>query len=339
MLHTQFPKLDLHLHLDGSVPPETLFQLAKEQGVPVPGETLAGYLEYLRRCAQCGSVNEYLKMFDLPVAVMQDGNSLTRVTRELICLLYRQNLAYAEIRFAPQLHTREGLDQRRAVEAVLEGHRQGMAERPDIDIGILLCMMCVGPETANWEANAETVETAAEYLGWGVVGIDLAGAEGIVPLRNFAPLFRRAAELCIPFTCHAGDSPGPDTVADALDFGARRIGHGHHIYQDPALVRRAAALGVTLEICPTSNIQCKTQPSYEAHPAKNLMEMGLGVCINTDNTTLAGVTLADEYEHCVHEMGFTYEDLLTMNRCAIRASFAPIEVKERILTGLKKAAQ
>ena len=101
MLHTQFPKLDLHLHLDGSVPPETLFQLAKEQGVPVPGETLAGYLEYIRRCAQCGSVNEYLKMFDLPVAVMQDGNSLTRVTRELICLLYRQNLAYAEIRFAP----------------------------------------------------------------------------------------------------------------------------------------------------------------------------------------------------------------------------------------------
>ena len=111
MLHTQFPKLDLHLHLDGSVPPETLFQLAKEQGVPVPGETLAGYLEYIRRCAQCGSVNEYLKMFDLPVAVMQDGNSLTRVTRELICLLYRQNLAYAEIRFAPQLHTRKGLSQ------------------------------------------------------------------------------------------------------------------------------------------------------------------------------------------------------------------------------------
>ena len=221
----------------------------------------------------------------------------------------------------------------------MEGRRQGCGARPGIDIGILLCMMCVGPETANWEANAETVETAAEYLDRGVVGIDLAGAEGIVPLRNFAPLFRRAAELCIPFTCHAGDSPGPDTVADALDFGARRIGHGHHIYQDPALVRRAAALGVTLEICPTSNIQCKTQPSYEAHPAKNLMEMGLGVCINTDNTTLAGVTLADEYEHCVHEMGFTYEDLLTMNRCAIRASFAPIEVKERILTGLKKAAQ
>ena len=99
---------------------------------------------------------------------------------------------------------------------------------------------------------------------------------------------------------------------------------------------RAIRQGVTLEICPTSNIQCKTQPSYEAHPAKNLMEMGLGVCINTDNATLAGVTLADEYRHCLDEMGFTYEDLLAMNRCAIRASFAPMEVKERILTALKR---
>ena len=174
MLHTQFPKLDLHLHLDGSVPPETLFQLAKEQGVPVPGETLAGYLEYIRRCAQCGSVNEYLKMFDLPVAVMQDGNSLTRVTRELICLLYRQNLAYAEIRFAPQLHTRKGLSQAGAVEAVLAGREQGLKECPGFDVGILCCMMCIGPETANWKENAETVEVTRAYLDRGVVGLDLA---------------------------------------------------------------------------------------------------------------------------------------------------------------------
>ena len=180
---------------------------------------------------------------------------------------------------------------RPAVVGVLAGRRQGCEARPGIDIGILLCMMCVGPETANWEANAETVAVAAEYLGQGAVGIDLAGAEGIVPLRNFAPLFQLAREKRIPFTCHAGDSPGPDTVADALDFGARRIGHGHHIYQDPALVRRAADLGVTLEICPTSNIQCRTQPSYRAHPAKALLDMGIAVPINTDNMALAGVSL------------------------------------------------
>ncbi len=332
MLHTQFPKLDLHLHLDGSVPPETLFQLAKEQGVPVPGETLAGYLEYIRRCAQCGSVNEYLKMFDLPVAVMQDGNSLTRVTRELICLLYRQNLAYAEIRFAPQLHTRKGLSQAGAVEAVLAGREQGLKECPGFDVGILCCMMCIGPETANWKENAETVEVTRAYLDRGVVGLDLAGAEGIVPLKNFAPLFQRAAELGIPCTCHAGDSQGPDTVRDAMDFGARRIGHGHHIYDDPELVRRAIREGITIEVCPTSNIQCMTQPSYGQHPAKKLLDMGLNVTINTDNMTFAGVDLEAEYGHCLGEMGFTPEDLVKMSENSIRAAFLSEENRLALLS-------
>ena len=335
MLHTQFPKLDLHLHLDGSVPPETLFQLAKEQGVPVPGETLAGYLEYIRRCAQCGSVNEYLKMFDLPVAVMQDGNSLTRVTRELICLLYRQNLAYAEIRFAPQLHTRKGLSQAGAVEAVLAGREQGLKECPGFDVGILCCMMCIGPETANWKENAETVEVTRTYLDRGVVGLDLAGAEGIVPLKNFAPLFHRAAELGVPFTCHAGDSQGPDTVRDAMDFGARRIGHGHHIFDDPDLCRRAVQEGVTLEICPTSNIQCRTQPSYGAHPAKKLLDMGISVTINTDNMVLAGVSLDDEYDHCLRDMGFVRDDLIRMNENAVRAAFLPEADKADLLARLE----
>jgi len=332
MLHTQFPKLDLHLHLDGSVPPETLFQLAKEQGVPVPGETLAGYLEYIRRCAQCGSVNEYLKMFDLPVAVMQDGNSLTRVTRELICLLYRQNLAYAEIRFAPQLHTRKGLSQAEAVEAVLAGREQGLKECPRFDVGILCCMMCIGPETANWKENAETVEVTRAYLNRGVVGLDLAGAEGIVPLKNFAPLFQRAAELGIPCTCHAGDSQGPDTVRDAMDFGARRIGHGHHIYDDPELVQRAIREGITIEVCPTSNIQCMTQPSYGQHPAKKLLDMGLNVTINTDNMTFAGVDLEAEYGHCLGEMGFTPEDLVKMSENSIRAAFLSEEKRLALLS-------
>lgn len=332
MLHTQFPKLDLHLHLDGSVPPETLFQLAKEQGVPVPGETLAGYLEYIRRCAQCGSVNEYLKMFDLPVAVMQDGNSLTRVTRELICLLYCQKLAYAEIRFAPQLHTRKGLSQAGAVEAVLAGREQGLKECPGFDVGILCCMMCIGPETANWKENAETVEVTRAYLDRGVVGLDLAGAEGIVPLKNFAPLFQRAAELGIPCTCHAGDSQGPDTVRDAMDFGARRIGHGHHIYDDPELVRRAIREGITIEVCPTSNIQCMTQPSYGQHPAKKLLDMGLNVTINTDNMTFAGVNLEAEYGHCLGEMGFTPEDLVKMSENSIRAAFLSEENRLALLS-------
>lgn len=98
-------------------------------------------------------------------------------------------------------------------------------------------------------------------------------------------------------------------MRDALDFGAKRIGHGHHIFDDPTLWQRAIQNGVTLEICPTSNIQCKTQPSYAQHPAKKLLDAGLRVCISTDNMTLAAVTLEDEYRHCVADMGFAPDDL------------------------------
>lgn len=338
MNEKHFPKVELHLHLDGSFLPETVWELGSAMGVAMPADTLEGYREYLRATQHCKSVNEYLERFDHPLQVMQDAPALTRITRELVELLSAQGMAYAEIRFAPQLHVQKGLTQRQAVEAVLEGRRQGMENCPDIEIGILLCMMCVGDESVNWAANRETVELAPEYLGRGVVGVDLAGAEGIVPLKKFAPLFRRASELGLPFTCHAGDSQSSDTVRDAMDFGAKRIGHGHHIYEDPALCRRAKAEGITLEICPTSNIQCKTRSSYAAHPAKNLLDMGIGVCINTDNMTLAGVELADEYRHCLEEMGFTAQDLVEMDRCAIRASFAPQAVKERILAALNDEA-
>lgn len=330
-----FPKVDLHLHLDGSVLPETAWELAQAQGLPMPADTLEGYRDFIRTAANCGSVNQYLKLFEVPLRVMQNAPALAHITRELIELLSGQGLCYAEIRFAPQLHIRGGLTQRQAVEAVLEGRRQALAHCPGIAIGILLCMMAVGDEKANWAANEETLTLTEEFLGRGVVGLDLAGAEGFVPLKNYAPLFAHARERGIPCTCHAGDSQGPDTVADALDFGVQRIGHGHHIYNDPALCRRAIAQGVALEICPTSNIQCTTQPSYADHPAKRLLDMGMRVTINTDNMALAGVNLDTEYDHCVTEMGFSYADLVRMNEHSVRCSFLPEEDKAPLLERLE----
>lgn len=324
-----FPKIDLHLHLDGSMLPETAWELAHERGIPMPAGTLEEFRTFLVVTADCRSVNEYLKRFEMPLSILQDKASLTRVTRELIELLAAQGLAYAEIRFAPQLHTREGLAQRDAVEAVLEGMRAGLANCPSIGIGILLCAMCVGTAEANAAENLLTIELAREFLGQGVVGADLAGAEGIVPLGDFAPIFAQARELGVPFTCHAGDSQGPDTVKAALDFGAKRVGHGHHIALDRSLCARAIRDGVTLEICPTSNIQCETQPSYEAHPLKRLIDMGVPCTINTDNMILSGIDLDKEYDHCINEMGLSYADLIRCNINSARAAF---------LDGARKAA-
>lgn len=335
MTKYDFPKVDLHLHLDGSFRVETMYELAKERNIELPGKTLQGYREWMNEHANAQDVNDYLKMFDPPTQVLQDKEALTRITKELIDDIASQGLRYAEIRFAPQLHTHKELSQADAVEAVLEGKRLGEEKNPSIKIGIITCMMCIGPETVNWEANSETVDVCAKYLGKGVVALDLAGAEGIVPLANFAPLFDKAKALNLPIISHAGDSQGPDTVKDALDFGVSRIGHGHHIYLDKNLCKRAADNHVALEICPTSNIQCKTQPSFKEHPAKELLEMGIPVTINTDNMVMARTTVNDEYDHCINEMGFEYKDLIRMNINSFEKSFAPKEYKEEMIEILK----
>ena len=337
MEQSKLPMIELHLHLDGAIPPETMWALAQEKGVPMPAETLEGFRHWLVETSDCADVNTYLARFELPLQLMQDEKSIARVTKDLMTELSRQGHIYDEIRFAPQLHRREGLTQRQAIEAVLEGRRQALAENPGYDAGILLCAMCIGPETVNMAENLETVRLAKEFLGRGVVGADLAGAEGIVPLQSFHPVFDLARELGVPATCHAGDSQGPDTVRDALSFGVRRIGHGHHIYDEPSLWEAAIARGVTLEICPTSNIQCHTQPSYREHPAKKLLDAGLRLCISTDNMTLAAVSLADEYRHCVEDMGLTPEDLGKMLVFAAEAAFLPEEKKQKLVARVREA--
>ena len=242
-----FPKAELHLHLDGSIPPETMWELAKKEHAELPTATLEEFRTWLKVTSDCSSVNEYLERFELPLQLLQKKENLSLVTESLIDVLAGQGYGLAEIRFAPQLHLRSGLTQRDAVEAVLAGQEAGLKKHPSLKTGILLCAMSIGPETLNMAENLETVRLTKEFLGKGVVGCDLAGAEGIVPLRSFHPVFDLARELNVPFTCHAGDSQGSDTIKDALDFGTKRIGHGHHLYDAPELWQRVRDSGATLE--------------------------------------------------------------------------------------------
>lgn len=329
-----FPKIDLHCHLDGAFNIETIYKLAKNKNIQLPGKTLAGYKKFLKDCSNADSVNDYLRMFDAPQEVMQDKQSLSLITKEVIEKLDAEGLAYAEIRFAPQFHTKEKMNQEDAVKAVLDGYKQAK-NHVKIKVGFILCMMCLGNEKVNLKENKETIEVCKKYLGKGVVGIDLAGAEGIVPLKNFASLFKKAKEFKIPMTCHAGDSQDWQTVKDAVNFGATRIGHGHHVYENPELCRLVAEKDIALEICPTSNVQCKTRQSYKLHPAQNLLNMGIRVTINTDNPTLTRSTLVQEYDHCIKEMGFEYEDLILMNINSVKASFMKKKDKEKLIKELE----
>jgi len=335
MTKYDFPKVDLHLHLDGSFRIESMYEMANERNIELPGKTLECYRKWMDEHADAEDVNDYLQMFKWPTAVLQDKDSLIRTTKELIEDIAKQGVRYAEIRFAPQIHTKKGLSQKDAIEAVLEGKRIGEQENPTIKIGIILCMMSFGKEELTHEPNKETVSIAHKFLDKGVVAIDLAGAEGFDPLITYKPLFDIAHKTNVPCICHAGDSPEWPTVKDAIDMGVKRIGHGHHIYENPELVREAAKKGIALEICPTSNVQCKTRKSYKWHPAYNLYKVGIPVTINTDNMVMAKTTLDEEYDHCINEMGFEYNDIIQMNINSFKHSFANEDYKKEMIEILK----
>jgi len=330
-----FPKVELHLHLDGAITPETLFELAKERGIPLPADNPEDLTPFVVVQKDCRSVNEALEKFKLPTEILQDKAALKRIARELTKRTADQGIVYAEIRFAPQLHTLKGISQKDAIEAVLEGIREGKQNK-DIEIGLILCAMSIASAQFNKEANLETVRLAAEMKDMGVDAVDLAGNEGLCPLSDFGYVFDLAKELGLKYTCHAGDSQPSGTVKTAIfDFGSRRIGHGHRIYDDKKLCEAAIEKGVTLEICLTSNIQCQSQPSYAEHPAKKLLSMGVAVTLNTDNPIISQVSLEEEYDIAMSEAGFTENDLIIMNINAVNASFMPDDKKEKLIKKLK----
>lgn len=336
-----FPKTELHCHLDGAILPSTLFELAKERGISLPGnarspEELTPYVIY---GPDCVSVNTYLERFELPTMILQDEAALERVAYELVIRQAEDGMIYCDIRFAPQLHTRKGMTQREAIFAVRRGIDRALIEVGDrITISLIICCMCVGPSDVNRDANLETANLAVELHKEGIVqAMDLAGAENIVPLIDFKEMFDIARDGGCPYTCHAGDSHPPEEVRTAIDvFKTKRIGHGHHIFRDKELLREAIEKGITFEICPTSNIQCQTQPSYAEHPIKKMFDMGARVTVSTDNPVIAGTSVDNEYDIIVRELGFTEKELIQMNLYAAEAAFCSEEKKKEICDEIRK---
>ena len=323
-----FPKIELHLHIDGSVPPATAWQLAKDQGLPEGDLSLE---EVTRRMViQPGENGTDFKEFDLPLAVMQTAPALRQVTADLIARLAGEGVCYAELRFAPQLHCEKGLTQRDAIAAVLAGVTAGEAACPDIEIGILLCAMGkLEPAAVNRAENRETVRLAAEFIAAGtqVVGVDLAGYEE--HLADYADLFALAAELGVPATCHSEFE-----VPQCLPFGTPRIGHGYQVAQRPDLAAAVKARGVTLEMCPVSSIVSYDLPEDGRHPLKILYDQGVRVTVNTDNLTVLGTSLEREYEYC-RRMGLCDRDLIIMNINSAEAAFLPPEKKAQLVARLR----
>lgn len=310
--------VELHLHLDGSLRPETVWELAKEQGVELPAKS-AEEVKYMMEVPEdCKTLEEYLERFDLPLLVLQKADAIERVTFELVEDLAKEGVEYAELRFAPQFSIKAGLTQDEVVEAAIRGAERGMKMYPQIRVGLILCCM---RGADNEELNMQTVETAKKYLGDVVCAVDIAGAEGLFPTENFAPVFAKVREYGVPMTLHAGEAAGPDSMKTALSFGTKRIGHGVAAINDPELIKRLIDENVTLEVCVTSNYHTKVVPAINMHPIHKLLEAGVHVTVNSDNRTCSRTTLQKEKEVLKEELGFTDEEIEKMQEYAWEARF------------------
>lgn len=321
----RFGQIDLHLHLDGSLSEDTIRKLAKRENVALPAETAEGLRSCLTVEPGCESLNEYLKCFDLPLAVLQTEENLSLAAYELGRELAKKGLRYAEIRFAPQFHTRKGLTQEEAVKAVLSGLHKAEKETEEAEEGqegfalrgILCCMR--GKEVH--EANKETVRIASRYLDGGVVAADLAGAEAVYPTGDFAEEFRYARSLGVPVTIHAGEAAGPESIWKALEMGAVRIGHGVRAVEDDKLMEELARRGTVLEMCPTSNLQTKAVRSLSEYPLREYLNRGIKVTVNSDNMTVSDTWVGKEFALLSREYGLTEEEAGKLLANARRAAF------------------
>jgi adenosine deaminase len=172
------------------------------------------------------------------------------------------------------------------------------------------------------EANVATVELAKKYLGKGVVALDLAGDESRFPTRTFEQPFMLAVKYKIPFTLHAGEASGPESISEALTLGAERIGHGTNLIKDKELMARFKNENITLEVCVTSNVQTAVVNNIESHPVSEFYKNGLNVTINTDDRSVSGIDLTGEYDIFANRLGFGAEGLVTVIRNGIDSLFA-----------------
>lgn len=296
--------IDLHLHFDGSLPIDSVWEQLQKQSISTDITDKEMLRERMVCPIDCKSLNEYLEKFPLPLSVLQTKEGIKECMSDLVKLLDSEKMLYAEIRFAPQLHLQKGLTQEEVVLAAIEGAESGMLGAK-VKVQLILCCM---RGTDNHEANVETVHLTKQYLNKGVCACDLAGAEALFATDDYEDLFVLAKELDVPYTIHAGEADGPTSIKAAIRFGAKRLGHGVRAAEDAALVNELADSGICLECCPISNVQTKAVEDIQNHPIKEFLYRGLMVTVNTDNRTISETNIAKEIAFLREHLGLTIEE-------------------------------
>jgi adenosine deaminase len=335
------PKVMLHDHLDGGLRPGTVIDLADDIGYPdLPTHDPAELARILTAGANRGHLNLYLDAFRHTVGVMQTRDALYRVAREAAEDLADDGVVYAEIRFAPELHTELGLTLDEVVHAVLDGFSDGSGDR--IQVRALLTAMRTAAR------SQEIAELAVRHRDNGVVGFDIAGAEAGWPPSRHLDAFQYIHRENFHVTIHAGEGFGLPSIWEAVQYcGAERLGHGVRLVEDIKVAGDGAVtLGrlasyirdrrIPLEMCPTSNVQTGAAESIETHPLRLLRQLQFRVTVNTDNRLMSQVTLTDEFAVLVREFGYDWSDLQWFTVNAMKSAFAPFDERLELINGVLK---
>jgi len=314
----RMPKPELHVHLDGSLRPATLADLARDQKIKLPTTDLAELTDYLQ-VHDARNLMDYLQRFDVTLSVLQVPEALERVTYELVEDGAADGVRYMEIRYSPILCTKKGMPLTEAVEAPLRGMR-----RAEKDFGVKTGLIICGIRNMSPATSMDLANLTVAFKGKGVVAFDLAGAEYNYPAKKHREAFYTVVNANIAATIHAGEAYGPESIAQALHYcHADRIGHGTRLFEDPDLERYVNDRRVPLEVCVTCNVQTHAVPSMEQHPVRRYFDLGLVVCLNTDNRLMSATTVTDEYWLAHTRLGFSREEIERMILYGFESAFLP----------------
>jgi adenosine deaminase len=327
----RLPKAELHVHLDGSLRPETLVELATQQGVTLPTTDVKALAQYMH-VTDARNLVDYLARFEVTLSVLQTPEALERATYELIEDSAKENVRYLEIRYSPILNTRGGMPLTEAVEAPLRGLKR--AER---DFGVKAQLIICGIRNMSPEVSLELANLTVAYKGRGVVAFDLAGAEYNFPAKKHKEAFYTVIDHNMATTVHAGEAYGAESIHQALHYcHADRIGHGTRLYENPDLEQYVLDRRVPLEICITSNLQTHAVPSLASHPVRRYFDLGIVVCLNTDNRLMSATTLVEEMWLAHQHLRFTRAEIERMILYGFESAFLPYREREMLVARVKK---
>lgn len=322
----KLPKIELHCHLDGSVRPETIIDIAQKEEIDIPSYDIQLIKNMMIAPFECASLDEYLERFELPITIMQSKASIKRIAFELLEDAAQENIKYIEIRFAPLLHNKKGLTIEEIIVSVLDGIKD--AEKLyDIKGNLILSCLRNMPVSTVFDV----VEAGRPFIGKGVVAIDLCASEEEGFSKRFIEPISLAKKYGYGVTIHAGETGIGKNILEAVDMlGAERIGHGVAMRGCIEVYNAVKNKKVVLEMCPTSNVQTKAVDSFRDHPIYDFHKDGIKVTINTDNRTVSNTTLSNEYNVVLNEFNITYEDYKQLYYNSVEASFTDTLTKKSL---------